>query len=132
MKHITGLLIDGPRAVIVGGMPRPTSLTTLVQPLVKKFTADLAALVDATVMDRVRDAVIRALGVGDRQRRAGPVPREPRTPATRTSAPNRARVLQGRYMGGLRGLTKPAQARVKRVRQKQGIAAALRLIDQLR
>ena len=39
----------------------------------------------------------------------------------------RARAQQGRYMGGLRGLTKADQAKVKAVRVKGGIDAAIKL-----
>lgn len=120
------------RPAIVPRMARPRSITGAVQPLVADFAAKLATLVDGLATERARDAVMRALGTGDRRRRAAPVKRERRMPAARSGPPNRARVLQGRYMGGLRGLSKGSQARVKKVRQKQGIGAALGLIDKLK
>lgn len=66
-------------------------------------------------------------------RRKGRPSRGPGRPARRRmSAKTRAlRRLQGKYMGLVRGLKPAAKARVRSVREKQGMAAALKLAASL-
>ncbi len=46
--------------------------------------------------------------------------------------PSKGRQLQGRYIGLLRNLTKKNQARVKSIRKKKGVEAAIREARRLR
>lgn len=70
------------------------------------------------------------------RRRPGRPPGAAKTARTRrrlvSGAQRRARVLQGRYMGSLRGLARGDQAKVKAARAKDGMDAALRLAASLR
>ena len=50
----------------------------------------------------------------------------------RSRPPSKGRQLQGRYMGLLRTLTKKDQARVKSIRKKKGVEAAIREATRLR
>ena len=60
---------------------------------------------------------------------SAPMPERPAKPSRkRVSAKARAgRVLQGRYMGALRKLSKADQAEVKKARAEQGVEAALKI-----
>ena len=73
-------------------------------------------------INRLNDQVSR-LGSVAGKRTAAPRPDRP---------PSKGRQLQGRYIGLLRGLTKRDQARVKSIRKKKDVAAAIREARRLR
>ena len=123
-------------------MARFPSLATDLRPLVETFTAQITSLIEARARAEARAAVLKAFGADGafpEQRRSGRPPgaakkrspvRARRKPVT--VAERQARVLQGRYMGSLRGLAKGDQAKVKAARAQGGMDAALKLAGSLK
>lgn len=127
-------------------MPRTTSARTKIRKLMSDYTdrilalatpAKLARTGDGDLIARVMSALDRLGGrtAGSRGRARRPArasaPR-PRRRRLQSAAQRRANVLQGRYMGTIRLLSGPAKNRVRAVREKSGVAAAITFARQLR
>jgi hypothetical protein len=112
-----------------------------IEAIVRSFVEQVAAAIEAAATERVQAAVSAALsGAGTA---AGRAHAEPRQPAAGRTAPKVRRLnlspealakrrLQGKYLGALRALPKPARERVSAVAHEQGVAAALKFAATLR
>jgi hypothetical protein len=89
-----------------------------VQSLVSDFISRLEVLIRRDILTRT----VAVFGRGTRRAKSG-------RPTNGASAGRR---LQGRYIGGLRSLKGEARRRVQAVARKDGVAAALELLDRLR
>lgn len=73
--------------------------------------------------------VRRAARRGRRARAsAAALPKKPRKKPTLSAAVRAQRRLQGRYMAKFKGLPKAKQAQIRKVRQKKGYVAALKMM----
>lgn len=100
-------------------MPRQDSITRDIRKISRTFRqlsrsfGRLGPLLQAAYTSRdVREATAKATPPGRRSPRL-------------SAAQRRALILQGRYMGTMRGLNPAQQARVKKVREVKGIRAAI-------
>jgi hypothetical protein len=106
------------------------STNTDLQPLIDAFTAQITAVVERATSDRLRAVVAGALGARTRfPRKTTPTSNLPAAPPRRPASLKmaRARRLQGRYLGLLKGLKGDDRSRVKAVASEKGVAAALKL-----
>jgi hypothetical protein len=113
--------------------------STAITDLINAFTTQIAGVVEAAATDRVRAVVAGVLGTQTRR-----PPGRPRkttsqpalaAPASRKRASARvarARRLQGRYLGLLKGLKGDDRSRLKAVASEQGVAAALKFARALK
>ncbi|MCC6128292.1 MAG: hypothetical protein IT186_00080 [Acidobacteria bacterium] len=58
-------------------------------------------------------------------RKPAPAAKAPAAPAAKAAAPSSARALQGKYMAAVRVLSKDKQEAVRRVREQEGVEAAI-------
>jgi hypothetical protein len=116
--------------------------STDIPKLIHTFAAQLAAAVEQSVTERFRAAAARIVGAPVRRgpgrppKNAGapaPKPKAPaRAPARLSPAAQRARKLQGRYIGTLRTLKSADRARVKKVANEKGVGEAVALALKLK
>jgi hypothetical protein len=104
-----------------------------IEAIVREFTAQVVAAVEAEVSQRIQDAVAAAFGAaGPSVAKAAPSVAATRKPAKASPAVSATRKLQGQYLGTLRGLAPAARLRVRKVAQEQGVAAALKFARSLK
>lgn len=89
-----------------------------IRQLQEQFIGKLSAIIDGQAQGRIKTALMRM---------ATPeIDFAPRAPKA-TKSPKPGRVLHGKYIGALRGLSTARQKAVKRMRATKGPRAALRL-----
>jgi hypothetical protein len=100
--------------------------------LTKAIEAAVARALRVEVGRNVRELEKKILRLDNRIQRLKRASAKGVAPARPSPAPSPGRQLQGRYIGLLRTLTKKDQARVKSIRKKQGVEAAIREAASLR
>ena len=111
-----------------------------IEEIVHSFVEQVVALVESQTMERLQSAVSSVLGGAAVSHKATPAARP--APASEPAAKRRklnlspeavaVRKIQGQYMGLLRGLPATKRARVKKVAQTQGAAAAIKFAATLK
>jgi hypothetical protein len=117
------------------------TLEQQIRPLTDKFVSAVVQSIETHLQARTKE-LLHAAVVSAFPEEAAPAAKR-KTPNVRRVKANRrktvvsktvaaARKLQGMYMGGLRGLSKPAQTKAKAACAKDGLAAAVKLIAKLK
>lgn len=118
-------------------MPRTASpARRQIAQLLAEFADRIQKLVESHARpawpDDVRERVLAALGVGAKRGPGRPKgltkaasPKKKRKP--QSAAQRKANKLQGQYLGNIRLLSAAAKAKVKAVRVKDGVEAAIRM-----
>jgi hypothetical protein len=91
--------------------------------LVEKFVGDLGALMEVESRQSARNALEALIN--------GPAASK-KVPMKKKNAPSAAASLHGKYIGRLHSFKGAERERIKKVRAKDGAAAALKLMSKLR
>lgn len=116
-------------------MARMNATQSMIQDLVSEFAAKITDAVRTQIIESLNNgqpALIHSNGAGRRTAKNGngaSAAPKPRKPLSREA--QKARKLQGQYMGGLRRLNKQQTAQVKKVRAEKGMDTALALIAKM-
>ena len=111
--------------------------TLEVQIIVRDFVVRVVALVEADAARRLQGAVASVMAtppnkLPSKMSDSAPALGSVRRLAKDTTKLARARRLQGRYLGTMRGLKPAERARVKKLTREKGVAAGLRLAQSLK
>jgi hypothetical protein len=91
-----------------------------VEEIVEEFVSKVTALIEA----QTRETVLEALGEPPPKKANGNGNGKPKTTSP---AQSEARKLQGQFMGNMRNLSKADVEKVKALRAKDGVKAAIKL-----